>query len=117
VSSDENIYFLGKEKTIKVWQLNVIAGFLLADDIGYSKEDAYILEPEYFNTDLREIVILINKETANNDRFYGRLNVDIEEHYPVQWTEIMLQTPLDFNLNIKYYNKLVELRIKEELKG
>ncbi len=97
-------------------QLNIICGFLLADDYGYSKDDAFVMESEYFDTDLRPLVILINERTVTDDRFYGELNVFIEGKYPVQWTEFMMQTPLNFNMTGKYYAKLSAYRIKQELK-
>ena len=108
---------VNKSSAMRIIQLNVICSFMLADDYGYSKSGAFMMESDYFDTDLRPIVTMINERTATEDRFYGELNVFIESKYPVQWMEFMIQTPLEFNLSLKYYDKLSEYKVKQALKN
>ena len=86
-------------------QETIVSSFLWADDMFMDKTDAFILDTNRFDKDLNLIIQLINKETED-EKMYGRLNVELEYTMPNTWLELSTITPMPFSVLKRLYAKL-----------
>ena len=106
------------KKTInRTQQEAVLTTFLWCNDVAIDSADAFILDKNTFDSDLRQIVELVNDCTQTEDRYYSVLNLKIEGHFPNQWLRLSLQTPLPFSLAKKIYAGIAGKNNAEMLKG
>ncbi len=91
-------------------QRAVLATFLWSNDLDMDTKDAFTLNPHLFTGDRYLIASKVNDVTQTQDRFYGLLNLELENTSPQEWLYISEQTPLPFSLAKKYYSKLTDNR-------
>ena len=91
-------------------QRAILASFLWSNDMGMNTKDAFKLKPSLFTDDRYLIASKINETTDTEDRFYGILNLELENTSPSEWLEISQQTPLPFTVAERYHNKLPDPR-------
>lgn len=91
-------------------QRAILATFLWANDLEIDTKDAFILNPHFFTEDRYLIASKINEITQTEDRFYGLLNLELENTSQQEWLHIAEQTPLPFSFAKKYYDKLNDNR-------
>lgn len=91
-------------------QRAILATFLWSNDLQMDTKDAFEINPNMFNGDMRLIAAKVNEVTQTDDKFYSLLNLELEKTSPREWLEIAQQTPLTFSLASKYYSKLKKFR-------
>jgi len=91
-------------------QRAILSTFLWSNDLDIDTKDAFILNPHLFTGDRYLIASKVNEATQTHDKFYGLLNLELENVSPQEWLEISTQTPLSFSFAKKYYDKLTENR-------
>lgn len=91
-------------------QRAILATFLWANDTDTDTKDAFMLNQNLFTDDRYLIASKINEVTDTADRFYGLLNLELENTSPAEWLEISAQTPLVFYFAKKYHDNLTDPR-------
>ena len=94
-------------------QCAILSTFLWSNDLGIDTKDAFMLNTGLFTNDNFLIASKINEVTKTDDKFYGLLNLELENTSPNAWLNISLQTPLTFRFAKKYHDKLNNNRGKE----
>ena len=91
-------------------QRSILATFLWSNDMGMGTKDAFPLNPHLFTEDRYLIASKINEVTDTADKFYGILNLELENTSPQEWVHIAEQTPLPFTYAQKLHDKLPDNR-------
>ncbi len=91
-------------------QRAVLATFLWSNDMGMDTKDAFKLNTRLFTGDLFLIASKVNEVTETEEKFYGILNLELENTSPFEWLEISKQTPLPFSFAKKMHNKTPDPR-------
>ena len=99
----------------------VLCSFLFMDDVQMGSEHPYIfeLDPSVFTSEYRKSVAKqINAEAAGS-RYFGMLNLTLEEKtrgtvYESQWLDILSQCWVPLTMAKQYY-RLLERAYKEEI--
>ena len=86
-------------------QQAILATFLWSNDVGTDTEDAFTLNINLFDGDRRLIAAKINEVTESEDRFYGMLNLELENTSSQEWLYISTQTPLPFSVAKRLHDK------------
>ncbi len=92
-------------------QRSVLSTFLWSNDLGMDTKDAFTLNTSLFTGDRYLIASKINETTNTPERYYGILNMEIENTSPAEWLEISTQTSLPFSLVKKLHNNLPDQRV------
>jgi len=90
-------------------QRAILASFLWANDLMINTDEAFILNSNFFTGDRKTIASKINEETRK-DRFYGMLNLVIENSNTAEWMEISAQTPLPISVAKRYHDSMIDPR-------
>ena len=91
-------------------QQSILATFLWANDMGTDTKDAFTLNQHHFTEDRYLIASKINEVTTTEDRYYGILNLELENTSPVEWLNISTKTPLLFEMAKKIHDKQTDPR-------
>ena len=101
-------------------QRSILSTFLWADDLGMDKRKAFMLDESLFTGQTKQIAKMINAVTATDDRYYGLLNLNLENNPQLhqEWLFIAEeQTPMTFRTSKAYYTQLLEKNKNSSLKG
>jgi len=90
-------------------QRAILATFLWSNDIGTDTKDSFFLNHHLFTGDRFLIASKINEQTAG-DKFYGLLNLELENTSQVEWMAISEQTPLTFDVSKRYHDNMPDPR-------
>ena len=92
---------------------SILSSFLWSNDLGIDTGNAFILDENVFTGIRKQIATAINEET-NGDRYYGLLNMRIENSQNEEWMELSQQTPTCFSFTKKNYNYILsQYRLKK----
>jgi len=91
-------------------QRAILASFLWANDMGTDTAYAFPLNQHLFTGDRYLIASKVNEITETEDKFYGILNLEIENTSHQEWLELSKTTPIPFTLAKKYHDNLSDPR-------
>ncbi len=98
-------------------QRAILATFLWSNDMDINTDDAFLLDLSLFTDDRKLIASKINEVTDTEDRFYGILNMELENTSPDEWLAISEQTPLIFSYINQCHKKLHDTYNNNILRG
>jgi hypothetical protein len=99
----------GYDMNINIQQA-ILASFLWSNDMSMDTKDAFQLNQHLFTGDRYLIASKINEVTNTEDRFYGILNLELQNTSPDEWLNISTQTPLPFSYAKKMHDKMPDNR-------
>ena len=85
-------------------QRAILASFLWSNDMGTNTKDAFLINQNLFDGDRYLIASKINEVTNTEDKFYGILNLELENTSPQEWLDISTQTPMPFSFAKKLHD-------------
>ena len=89
------------------FERSVLASLLWSNDMSMDTKDAFKIDPNVFTSEDRKMIaIKINQTTDTKDRFYGLLNLELQNTSQYEWLAISEQTPFPFSLAKKTYDRL-----------
>lgn len=91
-------------------QRAILSTFLWSNDLHYDTKEAFLINPNLFTGDRKLIAAKINEVTNTDDRFYGLLNLELEQTFTTEWMELAIQNTLSFKFALRYYNELKKTR-------
>ncbi len=105
-----NFFLIGLTMNVNIQQ-SILSTFLWSNDLDMDTKDAFMLNPSLFTGDRYLIASKINEVTDTPERYYGVLNLELENTSPAEWLEISTQTPLPFSFAKKMHNNLPDQRV------
>ncbi len=87
-------------------QRAILSTFLWSNDLAIDTHNAFMLDLDVFNGDAYLIASKINEVTQTEDRYYGILNLELENTSAIEWMEILAQTAMPFSVVKRYHSKL-----------
>jgi len=91
-------------------QRAILASFLWSNDMGMDTMYAFTLNQHLFTGDRYLIASKVNEITDTEDKFYGILNLELENTSQQEWMELSKMTPLPFTLAKKYHDNISDPR-------
>ena len=91
-------------------QQAILASFLWSNDLNMNTKNAFILNPHFFTKDRYLIASKINEVTNTEDKFYGLLNLELENISSQEWLNISTQTPLPLSYARKLHDSQIDPR-------
>lgn len=95
-----------KKNNINI-ERSILSSFLWANDVGTDTSYAFKLDEAVFTGDRKLIARAINQETDTEGRYYGLLNMRIENSLNHEWIELSMQTPTGLSFAKKNYEYIL----------